>query len=105
MKSHSNPSAATRFFRPATKTRIRTEKAPRYLVTRLNSLILFGLFIIAAAFLAVPSYSERSSSPSAGDSSEVSARSSHPNIVPAFSTFLTPLPVQSLEGIFTYASD
>src|SRR5438552_18125947 len=45
---------------------MKTGTVPRRFVTRLNSLILVGLFIILAAVVAVPFYSAQSSSPPSG---------------------------------------
>jgi uncharacterized repeat protein (TIGR01451 family) len=95
---------------------MKTRSAAHTVVTRLNSLILFGVLIIAAAVVAVPVYSVRSSSLPQG-----SARATVPSGAPASAsrirslttlapwseTFrpLLPIPTSSPETIETLSSD
>ena len=96
---------------------MKTENAAPRFVTRLNSLILVGVFIILAAVVAVPVYSARSGSVPAARSSQSMVAAGGPatisrvNPVPASNT--APCrrvrhclsPNHSSETIATYASD
>jgi uncharacterized repeat protein (TIGR01451 family) len=83
-----------------------TGNVPRRFVTRFNSLILVGVFIILAAVVAVPFYSVRSSSlPTRGDSQPgAKSTAAKPTVAPWSSIFmpLSPEPQPSPEGIATY---
>ncbi|HVS80565.1 MAG TPA: immunoglobulin-like domain-containing protein [Pyrinomonadaceae bacterium] len=94
---------------------MKTENAAPRLVTRLNSFILIGVFIILAAVVAVPFYTARSSALPAQGSSQPGIQlreparvaTSNSTTLARWSTFPLPLPVpfSSLVTVATYASD
>ncbi len=93
---------------------MKTGIATQRFLTRLNSFILVGVFIVLAAVVAVPFYSARSSSlPGAKalastTGTTASMATSNPRVAPWPSIFnpLLPAPQPSAEGIATYlASD
>lgn len=98
---------------------MKTGITPLQGIMRLNSLILVGVFVIVAAAVAVPVYSERSNSLAAGHSANASipirenatVNSSESlallNFAPRFSTFqpLSPVPPFSSVTVATFAAD
>src|SRR6266498_6087695 len=99
---------------------MRTGNTPERVVTRLNSLILVGVFIIAAVLVAFPVYSMRSSSPATPSRLRVPAgapakrtrsgsfAASNSGILALGSSTLRsllPIPQSSPEEIATFASD
>ena len=93
---------------------MKSENKPRY-VTRLNSLVLVGVFLFTAAVLAVPFYSAQSSSPQPGALSSERSNPSRSGSLSA-SNFklrpwsdrfrsLLPVPQSSPETIQTFAQD
>jgi hypothetical protein len=86
---------------------MKTGTAPQRFLTRLNSSILAGVFIILAAVVAVPFYKARSSSlpgVKALESSTGTTASSNPTVVPWSSIFMpfSPEPQPFVESIATY---
>src|SRR5713101_3368140 len=94
---------------------MKTGNVPQRLVTRLNSLILVGVFIILAAVVAVPFFTARSSSLPARRNSQPGANSGGPaktgktaSIPAPWSSVFVPLlrtPQPFAEGIATFNSD
>ena len=69
---------------------MKTGKVPQRFVTRLNSLVLVGVFFILAAVVAVPFHTARSSSLPGGPASEVGSFKANPTIVGWSSTLADP---------------
>src|SRR5437773_2145310 len=101
---------------------MKTENAAHYIVRRLNSFTLIGVFIILAAVVAVPFYTARSSSLPARHNSQTAANSgaparkdrtassaaSGPAILAPWSSIFKPFlpaPQPFAEGIATFNSD
>ena len=101
---------------------MKTENAAHYIVRRLNSFTLIGVFIILAAVVAVPFYTARSSSLPARHNSQTAANSGEPArkdrtassaasgpaiLAPWSSIFkpFLPAPQPFAEGIATFNSD
>ena len=101
---------------------MKTENAAHYIVRRLNSFTLIGVFIILAAVVAVPFYTARSSSLPARRNSQTAANSgaparkdrtapsaaSGPAILAPWSSIFKPFlpaPQPFAEGIATFNSD
>jgi uncharacterized repeat protein (TIGR01451 family) len=83
---------------------MKTGNVPGRFVTRLNSLILVGVFMILAAVVAVPFYTARSSSLSRGASAKTASLTANSTVAPSSSVFtpLSPEPQPFIQSIATF---